>query len=71
MTAAWDNSGGGKPRIPDNPPRDVRWGECTLDDMGHAAIPYTFDDDGAKRDERRRAAYQPPKSGTRVLEEGR
>jgi hypothetical protein len=26
---------------------DVRWGERTIDEMGHAAILYTFDDEAA------------------------
>ena len=43
-TAAWDNSDG-NPRNPSKPPRDVSWGERTTDEMGHAAILYTFDDE--------------------------
>jgi len=44
LTAAWDNSDG-NPRNPSKPPRDVTWGERTSDEMGHAAILYTFDDE--------------------------
>ena len=44
MTAAWDNSER-NPRNPSKPPRRVYWGERTVDEMGHAAILYTFEDD--------------------------
>lgn len=44
LTAAWDNSGQ-NPRNPSKPPREVYWGERTVDEMGHAAILYTFDDE--------------------------
>jgi mono/diheme cytochrome c family protein len=44
LTAAWDNSEA-NPRNPSKPPRDVSWGERTVDEMGHAAILYTFDDE--------------------------
>jgi hypothetical protein len=44
LTAAWDNSEH-NPRNPNRPPRDVFWGERTIDEMGHAAILYTFDDE--------------------------
>jgi mono/diheme cytochrome c family protein len=47
LTAAWDNSAG-NPRNPNNPPREVFWGERTVDEMGHAAILYTFDDETQK-----------------------
>ncbi|HEV8615576.1 MAG TPA: ascorbate-dependent monooxygenase [Methylomirabilota bacterium] len=43
LSAAWDNSER-NPRNPNRPPRDVFWGERTIDEMGHAAILYTFDD---------------------------
>jgi len=42
LTAAWDNSAE-NPRNPNKPPRDVSWGERTVDEMGHAAILYTVD----------------------------
>jgi hypothetical protein len=44
MMAAWDNSEL-NPRNPSTPPREVAWGERTIDEMGHAAIMYTFDDE--------------------------
>jgi mono/diheme cytochrome c family protein len=44
LTAAWDNSEANA-RNPSTPPRDVSWGERTIDEMGHAAILYTFDDE--------------------------
>jgi hypothetical protein len=44
LTAAWDNSAG-NPRNPNKPPLDVRWGERSVDEMGHAAILYTFEDE--------------------------
>ena len=44
LTAAWDNSER-NPRNPNKPPHDVYWGERTVDEMGHAAILYTFDDE--------------------------
>ncbi len=44
MTAAWDNSAA-NPRNPHRPPQAVRWGERTVDEMGHAAILFTFDDE--------------------------
>jgi hypothetical protein len=49
MSAAWDNSEQ-NPQNPNKPPRDVRWGERTVDEMGHAAILYTFDDEKPKQD---------------------
>jgi hypothetical protein len=36
------------PRNPNKPPRDVYWGERTVDEMGHAAILYTLDDEKLK-----------------------
>ena len=47
LTAAWDNSEG-NPRNPNKPPRDVHWGERSVDEMGHAAILYTYDDETSK-----------------------
>jgi hypothetical protein len=47
LTAAWDNSEQ-NPRNPNKPPRDVYWGERTVDEMGHAAILYTLDDEKLK-----------------------
>ena len=47
LTAAWDNSER-NPRNPNKPPRDVYWGERTVDEMGHAAILYTLDDEVLK-----------------------
>lgn len=47
LTAAWDNSEH-NPRNPNKPPRDVHWGERTVDEMGHAAILYTLDDEVLK-----------------------
>ena len=44
LTAAWDNSEGNA-RNPNRPPKPVRWGERTVDEMGHAAIIYTYDDE--------------------------
>jgi hypothetical protein len=44
LTAAWDNSERNA-RNPNRPPQLVRWGERTVDEMGHAAILYTFDDE--------------------------
>jgi mono/diheme cytochrome c family protein len=44
LTAAWDNSAK-NPRNPNRPPRDVHWGERTVDEMGHAAILFTYDDE--------------------------
>src|SRR5216683_2876659 len=44
LSAAWDNSEKNS-RNPNHPPRDVHWGERTIDEMGHAAILYTFDDE--------------------------
>jgi hypothetical protein len=44
LTAAWDNSEA-NPRNPNRPPKPVRWGERTVDEMGHAAIIYTIDDE--------------------------
>jgi mono/diheme cytochrome c family protein len=43
LTAAWDNSAA-NPRNPNKPPQAVRWGERTVDEMGHAAVLFTFDD---------------------------
>jgi mono/diheme cytochrome c family protein len=47
LTAAWDNSAQ-NPRNPNKPPRDVSWGERTVDEMGHAAILYTVDEEPPK-----------------------
>ena len=47
LTAAWDNSAE-NPRNPNKPPRDVSWGERTVDEMGHAAILYTVDEEAGK-----------------------
>lgn len=47
LTAAWDNSAQ-NPRNPNKPPRDVSWGERTVDEMGHAAILYTVDEEQPK-----------------------
>jgi mono/diheme cytochrome c family protein len=47
LTAAWDNSAQ-NPRNPNKPPRDVHWGERTVDEMGHAAILYTLDGETLK-----------------------
>jgi mono/diheme cytochrome c family protein len=44
LMAAWDNSEQ-NPRNPNKPPRDVSWGEKTTDEMGHAAILYTLDNE--------------------------
>jgi mono/diheme cytochrome c family protein len=44
LMAAWDNSDR-NPRNPSKPSREVSWGERTTDEMGHAAILYTFDDE--------------------------
>ena len=44
LTAAWDNSAA-NPRNPHRPPQPVRWGEGTIDEMGHVAILFTFDDE--------------------------
>ena len=44
LTAAWDNSAGNA-RNPNKPPKSVGWGERTVDEMGHAAIIYTYDDE--------------------------
>ena len=44
MTPAWDNSEA-NPRNRRKPPQPVRWGERTIDDMGHAAIIFTYDDE--------------------------
>src|SRR5713101_101351 len=46
LMAAWDNSAA-NPRNPNQPPRDVYWGERTVDEMGHAAILYTYEDETA------------------------
>jgi mono/diheme cytochrome c family protein len=43
LSAAWDNSER-NPRNPNRPPRIVYWGERTIDEMGHAAILYTYED---------------------------
>ena len=51
LTAAWDNSAA-NPRNPSQPPRAVRWGERTVDEMGHAAVLFTFDDEAASRPSR-------------------
>jgi mono/diheme cytochrome c family protein len=47
LTAAWDNSAE-NPRNPSRPPRDVSWGERTVDEMGHVAILYTVDEEQPK-----------------------
>ena len=44
LTAAWDNSAANA-RNPNRPPKPVQWGERTVDEMGHAAILYTLDDE--------------------------
>ena len=44
LTAAWDNSAANS-RNPNRPPKPVQWGERTVDEMGHAAILYTLDDE--------------------------
>src|SRR6266851_9985126 len=44
LTASWDNSSL-NPRNPNKPAQDVYWGERTVDEMGHAAILYTLDDE--------------------------
>ena len=46
LMAAWDNSAA-NPRNPNQPPRNVYWGERTVDEMGHAAILYAFEDETA------------------------
>jgi hypothetical protein len=48
MMAAWDNSAD-NPRNPNTPPRRVYWGERTVDEMGHAAVLFTFDDETPTR----------------------
>jgi hypothetical protein len=48
MMAAWDNSAA-NPRNPNKPPKPVSWGERTIDEMGHAAVLYTFDDETISR----------------------
>lgn len=48
MMAAWDNSAT-NPRNPNKPPRRVYWGERTVDEMGHAAVLFTFDDETVSR----------------------
>jgi hypothetical protein len=42
---AWQSIRDRNPRNPSKPPREVSWGERTIDEMGHAAILYTFDDE--------------------------
>src|SRR5207249_8329767 len=54
LLAAWDNSAGNA-RNPNRPPQPVRWGERTVDEMGHAAILYTLDDE---RSEERRVGKE-------------
>jgi len=44
LKALWDNSAD-NPRNPNRPPQRVTWGERTTDEMGHAAILYTLDDE--------------------------
>ena len=44
LIAAWDNSAA-NPNNPNTPPKVVQWGERTVDEMGHAAILYTLDDE--------------------------
>jgi hypothetical protein len=46
LMAAWDNSAANS-RNPNKPPRNVYWGERTVDEMGHAAILYTYEDETA------------------------
>jgi hypothetical protein len=48
MMAAWDNSAD-NPRNPNKPPKPVYWGERTVDEMGHAAVLFTFDDETSSR----------------------
>jgi mono/diheme cytochrome c family protein len=48
LMAAWDNSEKNR-RNPNTPPRDITWGERTVDEMGHVAILYTFDDEKIER----------------------
>lgn len=48
MMATWDNSAD-NPRNPNTPPRRVYWGERTVDEMGHAAVLFTFDDETRSR----------------------
>jgi len=48
MIAAWDNSAE-NPRNPNKPPMPVYWGERTVDEMGHAAVLFTFDDETLSR----------------------
>ena len=48
MMAAWDNSAD-NPRNPNKPPKRVYWGERTVDEMGHAAVLFTFDDETPPR----------------------
>jgi hypothetical protein len=48
MMAAWDNSAD-NPRNPNQPPKRVYWGERTVDEMGHAAVLFTFDDETPSR----------------------
>lgn len=42
LTAHYDNSAA-NPRNPNNPPKDVRWGEETTDEMALAFIGFTLD----------------------------
>ena len=46
LKAIWDNSAD-NPRNPNRPPRRVTWGERTTDEMGHATLLYTLEDDDA------------------------
>ena len=45
MTCTYDNSAG-NPRNPSNPPKLVRWGEGTEDEMCVAFMGLTFDRQG-------------------------
>ncbi|MGH9843774.1 MAG: IPT/TIG domain-containing protein [Blastocatellia bacterium] len=42
MTSIFDNSAD-NPRNPNNPPKPVRWGEATTDEMAVALVSFTFD----------------------------
>lgn len=43
MMAAWDNSAD-NPRNPNKPPKAVYCGERTVEEVGHAAVLFTYDD---------------------------
>ena len=68
LTAAWDNSAQ-NPSNPNKPPRDVSWGERTVDELGHAAILYTLDDEQLKYQARGLGPYGRTGSTCRVREE--